>query len=109
MPLKAGISLKTPVSVPSIEALQLLGQNQHSKVARWHAKGDAELEDPHDLLHRGTEPQRRLDVPARARCVQVSDGRIAGYALQLGQLGRKDVAYVDRGARGEERFRPCRV
>jgi hypothetical protein len=50
-----------------------------------------------------------LSAALMCRRVHVCDGRIAGNVQKLGQLGREDIVDVDRGARGQERFRSCRV
>ena len=50
----------------ALDARQFLGQHRHAKVARLDALGDADLEDLHDLLHRGPCFEGALDVTAHA-------------------------------------------
>ncbi len=80
----------------------------NAKIAGLDSLGGTDLEDFHDLFHRHAQLQRRLDVPACSGRIHVIDRRIDGDAQEFRQLGREDAARVNRKARSDDRFRPCR-
>src|SRR5579871_75063 len=101
-------TLRRPVRTPG-PSRQLFEENRHAQIARLNALADAELQDLHDLLSRGSGPQRGLDVAAYAWRIHVREGRIAGYAEELELLGRQYAALVDRDDSREELVSPRRV